>query len=244
NAGQCIFAVDSTAGATWMGTDAPLSDIAEDQFVEFETAVMTIPQFDPENPCMISQGPSMCLFNKADPQEVLASWMFMQFLLTNDVQIGYAQTEGYVPVTTKAQSSEAYQEYLSRSGEDDDLYYDVKIAASKLLMENTQNTFVTGVFNGSASLRDAAGQMIENVTKSVRRKQEIDRAYMDKLRADMTSLYRLDQIAPAGDEAEELGPLPVPARALLIGLGCAWALILLYCAAEVVRRKKMQKRGQ
>ena len=27
NAGQCIFAVDSTAGATWMGCDAPLVDI-------------------------------------------------------------------------------------------------------------------------------------------------------------------------------------------------------------------------
>ncbi|MBR4768959.1 MAG: extracellular solute-binding protein, partial [Lachnospiraceae bacterium] len=27
NAGQCIFAIDSTAGATWMGSDAPLSDI-------------------------------------------------------------------------------------------------------------------------------------------------------------------------------------------------------------------------
>ena len=29
NAGQCIFAIDSTAGATWMGSDAPLIDIAE-----------------------------------------------------------------------------------------------------------------------------------------------------------------------------------------------------------------------
>ena len=28
NAGQCIFALDSTAGATWMGSDAPLLDIA------------------------------------------------------------------------------------------------------------------------------------------------------------------------------------------------------------------------
>ena len=27
NAGQCIFAVDSTAGATWMGTNAPLLDL-------------------------------------------------------------------------------------------------------------------------------------------------------------------------------------------------------------------------
>ncbi|MBR3808188.1 MAG: extracellular solute-binding protein, partial [Lachnospiraceae bacterium] len=64
NAGQCIFAVDSTAGATWMGSDAPLCDIAEDKIVEFETVVMPIPQFDTENPQMISQGPSMCIFNK------------------------------------------------------------------------------------------------------------------------------------------------------------------------------------
>ena len=27
-----------------------------------------IPQFDPANPQMISQGPSVCIFNKEDPQ--------------------------------------------------------------------------------------------------------------------------------------------------------------------------------
>ena len=66
NAGQCIFAIDSTAGATWMGSDAPLLDIPEEHLVEFETEVMMIPQFDPENPKMISQGPSICIFNKDD----------------------------------------------------------------------------------------------------------------------------------------------------------------------------------
>ena len=85
NAGQCIFAIDSTAGSTWMGANAPLSDISPDAFVDFETVVMPIPQFDPENPQMISQGPSICIFNKEDSQEVLASWLFTQFLLTNEV---------------------------------------------------------------------------------------------------------------------------------------------------------------
>lgn len=56
-AGQCIFAVDSTAGATWMGEDAPLSDISADAVTSFDTEVMTVPQFDPEHPQMISQGP-------------------------------------------------------------------------------------------------------------------------------------------------------------------------------------------
>ena len=55
NAGQCIFAIDSTAGATWMGSDAPLLDISADKVVEFETEVMAIPQFDTEHPAMISQ---------------------------------------------------------------------------------------------------------------------------------------------------------------------------------------------
>ena len=116
NAGQCIFAIDSTAGSTWMGANAPLSDISPDAFVDFETVVMPIPQFDPENPQMISQGPSICIFNKEDPQEVLASWLFTQFLLTNEVQIPYAQTEGDVPVTSNAQQDPTYQDYLSRSG--------------------------------------------------------------------------------------------------------------------------------
>ena len=109
NAGQCIFAVDSTAGATWMGTDAPLCDISEDKLVSFETEVMMVPQFDPGNPKMISQGPSVCIFNKADPQEVLASWLFTQYLLSDEVQTAYAETEGYLPVTIRAQQSEEYQ---------------------------------------------------------------------------------------------------------------------------------------
>ncbi len=76
NAGQCVFAIDSTAGATWMGSDAPLVDIAEEAVVDFDLEVMTVPQYDPDHPKMISQGPSLCIFNKDDPQEVLASWLF------------------------------------------------------------------------------------------------------------------------------------------------------------------------
>ena len=242
NAGQCLFAVDSTAGATWMGSDAPLIDIAPDKLVSFETAVRPIPQLDPAHPTMISQGPSLCIFNKADPQTVLASWLFTQFLLTNDVQIAYAETEGYVPVTLKARESAEYQDYLSRAGEDNAAHYDVKIAATKLLIENTANTFTTPVFNGSASLRDAAGQMIEEVTKSVRRKQTVDDAYMQQLFSNINSLYRLDQIQTAGAGGPaDLGPLPKTAVVLLSSLAFAWVLIGLYFLYDTLRQRKKQK---
>lgn len=238
NAGQCIFAIDSTAGATWMGTNAPLSDISEEALVEFETVVYPIPQFDPDNPQMISQGPSVCVFNKPDDQEVLASWLFAQYLLTNEVQIAYAETEGYVPVTSKAQSSAAYQDYLSRCGQDNDTYYDIKIKASNLLLEHVGNTFVTPVFNGSTSLRDAAGQMIENVTKSVNRKETIDDAYMDKLYEDVTSRYRLQSVIQTSSDKKDLGPLPFMAKLLLSGLAVTWALIGVYVAREALRNRK------
>ena len=196
NAGQCIFAVDSTAGATWMGTDAPLLDIPEEQLVEFETVVLPIPQFDPEHPKMISQGPSVCVFYKDDPQEVLASWLFTQFLLTNSVQIAYSETEGYVPVTLKAQQDPAYQEYLSRAGEDNEEHYRIKIEAARLLMANTANTFTTPVFNGSTAVRDAAGMLIENVCKAERRRQPVDDAFLDQLRTEVCSRYELEPAAP------------------------------------------------
>ncbi len=241
NAGQCIFAIDSTAGATWMGTHAPLSDISEEALVEFETTVYPIPQFDPDNPRMISQGPSVCVFNKPDDQEVLASWLFAQYLLTNDVQIAYAETEGYVPVTSKAQESGEYQDYLSRCGQDNDAYYDIKIRASRLLLDHVGDTFVTPVFNGSTSLRDAAGQMIENVTKSVNRKETIDDAYMDKLYENVTSLYRLQNTMQTSSDKRDLGALPPMAAALLAGLGITWALIGAYVVREAAKNRKKRQ---
>ncbi|MEE0969287.1 MAG: extracellular solute-binding protein, partial [Clostridia bacterium] len=239
NAGQCIFAVDSTAGATWMGSDAPLVDIPEENMVDFETKVMMIPQFDTENPTMISQGPSMCIFNKEDSGEVLASWLFAQYMLTNDVQIAYSQTEGYAPVTSKAQTSEEYLDYIERSGEDNELYYSIKIDAVKLLTENTENTFTTPVFNGSASLRDAAGQLIEDTVKSIRRKQNVDDAFFNKLFDSTNSLYRLDEIITnEGSDKDNIGKLPAGSLALLATLSLAWLTIFIYLLHEFLSKRK------
>ena len=241
NAGQCIFAIDSTAGATWMGTDAPLLDIPEDQIVEFETAVMPVPQYDTSRPVMMSQGPSICVFNKQDSGEVLASWLFAQYLLTDDVQIAYSETEGYTPVTLRARENPGYVDYLSRIGEDTSVHYDVKINATRLLLENTENTLVTPVFNGSASLRDAAGQMIEEVTKAVRRKQTVDDYYVGVLYDNMNSLYRLDSLsASRGDnERRDLGALPKTSVTLIVTLISVWVLIGVYVLWDYLKNKRV-----
>ena len=242
NAGECIFAIDSTAGATWMGTDAPQSDIDASKIVEFETVVRPIPQYDTENPQMISQGPSICLFNKEDPQEVLASWLFMQFLLTNEVQISYAQTEGYLPVTSKAFESAEYKDYLSRKGEDNDLYYDVKIEATELLLDNIENTFITPVFNGSANLRNAAGQLIEEVVKGVNRKKEINDEFITQLYGDMQSLYHLEKGEIGDAEKLRFDDLPVESAVLFACLAVAWCGIICYFVYDFTKNKSLKRK--
>ena len=226
-----------------MGSDAPLVDISEDKLVNFETAVMTVPQVDPENPKMISQGPSLCVFNKEDPNRVLASWLFLQFMLTNEVQIAYSTTEGYAPVTLKAQNSDEYVDYLSRGGEDNEYYYGVKIKATKLLLDNVDNTFVTPVFNGSASLRDAAGQLVENVTKSVRRKEKVDDPYFEKLYDSITSLYHLDEAGQGrGANRADLGPLPTPSVILIVTLVAVWVGMGVYFSVKTIKNTKKSKK--
>ena len=238
NAGQCIFAIDSTAGSTWMGCNAPLLDISEESLVQFETRVYPIPQYDTDNISMISQGPSICVFYKDDPQEVLASWLFTQFLLTNDVQIRYAETEGYVPVTEKARQDPSYSDYLNRAGEDNNTHYNVKIEATKLLLENSEHTFVTPVFNGSASVRQASGQLIDETVRAVLRKLPTDDAGLEAIYERVASLNHLDQIQQA-EGFSDLGPLPAGAIALLISLGVCWLGIISAFLLE--KRKKAGK---
>ena len=105
------------------------------------------------------------------------------------------------------------------------------------------NTFVTPVFNGSASLRDAAGQLIENVTKSVRRKETVDDAYFDKLYANVTSLYHLDEIGQSrGEGRADLGPLPTASVLLIVILVGVWTFMGVYLSVKAIKNAKKAKK--
>lgn len=215
NIGNCIFAVDSTAGSTWMGRYAPLSEVERVENVDFKTVVRPIPQFDTENPVMISQGPSICIFNKENSDEVLASWIFANFLLTDYVQIRYSETEGYIPVTKSAVNNPSYQAYLNfQIGDDikifDDLisdkdiydleketdlnnyFYDVKLNTAKLSTNVVVNTFIASPFNGSANLRTAAGKLVEKIIREASTKRVVTDEYIEKQYESMIQLYKLD----------------------------------------------------
>ena len=108
------------------------------------------------------------------------------------------------------------------------------------MLDNTQNTFVTPVFNGSASLRNAAGQLIEDTNKSVKRGGAFDDAYVDRLFEEVTSLYRLDQISGGGlgDVQLDLGKLPTTAVILLCSIAGTWVLIGVYVVYNYIKKRK------
>jgi multiple sugar transport system substrate-binding protein len=139
-------------------------------------------------------------------------------------------------VTKKALNSDEYADYLNRAGEDNKTYYRVKIEASRLLMEHTGDTFVTPVFNGSASLRSAAGQLIENTVKGARRKQEMNDAFIEQLYSDVKSLYRLDQIGGT----RQAQPIPLGSKILLGTIAAVWILIGVVKFLEARKKKTKQ----
>ena len=70
------MSIGSSAGATHQRPEMV------DGAYPFEVGITTIPQVNAENPKVISQGPSLCIFKDANPQEVIASWLFVKFLTT------------------------------------------------------------------------------------------------------------------------------------------------------------------
>lgn len=247
NRGNCIFAIDSTAGATWIGGDAPLQDIPENERVSFETVVRPIPQVDANNPYMISQGPSVCIFNKNDSQEVLASWLFAQFLLNKKTQIDYSQTEGYIPVTKSAIDSTEYQDSINNpnyvpnnivpgSVEYKTILYPVRIEATKVLLNNIDNTFVTPVFSGSSLVRSAAGYLIEGIFKPKYKKDN----GIDLLFEETYALYNLNTVVKNTAVKDSNNNL-LTSYILIGSILVAWVGIISYVTYEKLKKRSKEK---
>lgn len=80
----------------------------------FEIGIAPIPQFDKNHQKNISQGPSLCMFNKTNPQEMAATWLFMKFLTTDvQLQAEFTSNNGYNPVIKSVNQNPVYQKFLA-----------------------------------------------------------------------------------------------------------------------------------
>lgn len=116
----------------------------------FEVGITTIPQVDATNPKVISQGPSICIFSKSNPQEVIASWLFVKFLTTCvEFQAEFSMVSGYVPVLKSVTENEIYADFLAKADGGDR----VAALSAKICMEQEHAYFTSPAFNGSSEAR-------------------------------------------------------------------------------------------
>ena len=112
---------------------------------------------------MISQGPSLCLFESDNQQEVIASWLFMKFLTTNVAfQAEFSMASGYAPVIKSVQDNEIYKDWLDKANGINNL----TALSVKLALAQSDAYFVSPAFNGSSVARDQVGILMQDALVS------------------------------------------------------------------------------
>ena len=150
---KSYMSIGSSAGATHQRPDK-----VNDAY-PFEVAITTIPQVNPEEPKVISQGPSICIFKKDNPQEVVASWLFVKYLTTTvEFQAEFSMASGYVPVIKSVGDNEIYKsEFLDKANGGD---Y-ISALSAKVCLAQEAAYYTSPAFNGSSTARDQVGLLMQ-----------------------------------------------------------------------------------
>ncbi len=148
---RSYMSIGSSAGATYQ------RPAAVDGEYPFDVGIATIPQVNAENKKVISQGPSLCIFQKENAQEVVASWLFVKFLTTNvNFQAEFAMASGYVPVLKSVAENPVYAEFLNKA--DGGNY--IAALSAKVCMEQADAYYTSPAFNGSSEAREQVGALL------------------------------------------------------------------------------------
>ena len=151
NGTRCYMCIGSTGGATYQQPDQV------NGVFEFEVGITTMPQVNPAQPKVISQGPSICIFKNEDPQKVLASWLFLKFLTTDlTFQGSVSMNNGYAPVIQSIKEDPTYAAFLASASTANIQAYAVKVA-----LDQANAYYVSPAFNGSAAARDQVGLLMQ-----------------------------------------------------------------------------------
>ncbi len=169
---RSYMTIGSSAGATYQ---RPAKKA--DGSYPFQVGIAPIPQYDKNNAKVISQGPSLCLFNKKDPQEVLAAWLFMKFLTTNvEFQADFASETGYVPVLKTVAENSVYKTFLEKANGDTH----ITALSAVVCLAQEANYFTSPAFDGSSTARDQAGSIIEDCLASNTTGNDLDKYIKDR----------------------------------------------------------------
>ena len=169
--GLFVEAADKTNSYMSIGSSAGAkhqTPTADDQGKRpFEVGIASIPQVDAAHGKVISQGPSVCIFNDEDPQKVMASWLLLKYLTTSvEFQAQFSIDSGYVPVLKSVAENDIFKDHLKKANGGDG----VTALSAKVCMEQQSWYYTSPAFVGSSEARDQVGELLVSVfsgTKTV-----------------------------------------------------------------------------
>ena len=175
--GTTIFSVGSTGGLRY-------NNAVNNGFKLYDVGVAPVP-YDSQNPssrAVIQQGTNISLTNRGTADQKLASWLFLKYLTSTDVQADFGITTGYTPVRLSSIQTAAYQEFLEAadielgdsasamglSNEDYRALAEQKLVAmgARASAMQTQYMFYDDAFIGSSKAREEVGNAFERVMLS------------------------------------------------------------------------------
>ena len=153
---KSYMSIGSSAGATKQRPAA-----GTDGNYPFEVGITSIPQFNAEDPKVISQGPSLCIFEDSE-EKMLGSWLFVKFLCTYvPFQADFSRESGYVPVIKSVANDAIYSEFLANADGGDN----IAALSVKVCLEQEDYYYTSPAFNGSSKARDEVGKLMQNCFK-------------------------------------------------------------------------------
>ncbi|MCK4551804.1 MAG: extracellular solute-binding protein [Tenericutes bacterium] len=160
--GQTAVTFGSTGGARY---NTPT--VIDGEFVfDFGVAPMPYNADMPEERIAIQQGTNMSITSAGDDQQKLASWLFLKYLTSQEVQLDFALTTGYSPVRLSVYDNPIY--VLFRNGKDAegvDLTGEglMKSKAANAAAEQANYLFFDQAFVGSSAAREEVEAAFERV---------------------------------------------------------------------------------
>ena len=152
--GKIFMSIGSSAGARYQRPDKV------GNAYPFDVGIVPVPQVDLNNPKVISQGPSICIFDDKNSQEVYASWLFVKFITTDaKFQAQYSMKSGYVPVIKSVGETATYKNYLDKANGGDF----ITSLVAKVALEQESYYFTSPAFAGSADARTNVGLLVQSV---------------------------------------------------------------------------------
>jgi len=129
----------------------------------FNVGITTIPQANVNNPKVISQGPSVCIFEGKNitEEQVLASWLFIRYLTTSvRFQGDFSMVSGYSPVLKQEVMLQdtIFANFVNQA--DGGAF--IESLAQKVALEQTPAYYTSPAFVGSSTARDQVGLLLES----------------------------------------------------------------------------------